>query len=263
MDLDLTGKAAMVGGASRGLGYAVAHRLAADGADVSIIARTGPTLQDAARAIRKRTGANCLPFVGDLGSSDTARAWLDATLSEFGAVDLLFVNSGGPPPGEVLDFNDGAWRDAFDSVVFAALRLILAVAPTMRDRGSGSILFSTSSGVKEPITGLSLSNVTRASVGALAKTLSRELAASGVRVNHLVPGRFDTERVRDLDHRRAKAAGGSVAAQKRDSQAEIPIGRYGRSEEYAAAAAFLLSDAASYITGATLQIDGGKIRGVY
>jgi 3-oxoacyl-[acyl-carrier protein] reductase len=144
----------------------------------------------------------------------------------------------------------------------SAVRQIRLAVPSMTERGGGAIVVSTSSSVKEPIQNLALSNVLRASVGALAKTLSNELAAQKIRVNHLLPGRIDTDRVRQLDAGRAKAAGVSVDEQKSRTEKTIPLGRYGAAEEFGKAAAFLLSDASAYTTGASLQVDGGMIRGV-
>ena len=157
---------------------------------------------------------------------------------------------------------DDAWKNAFDLLVMSAVRQIRLAVPSMTQRGGGAIVVSTSSSVKEPIQNLALSHVLRASVGALAKTLSNELAAQKIRVNHLLPGRIDTDRVRQLDTARSKQAGISVEEQRSRTEKTIPLGRYGVAEEFAKAAAFLLSDASAYTTGASLQVDGGMIRGV-
>jgi 3-oxoacyl-[acyl-carrier protein] reductase len=183
-------------------------------------------------------------------------------MGRFGGVDLLFANTGGPPAGAALSFDDAAWQSAFELLFLSAVRTIRLVAPSMQARGGGSILVGTSSSVKEPIANLALSNVVRASVAALAKTLAIELAPSGIRVNNLMPGRIDTDRVRHLDEINATRAGLAVDEQQRRMAATIPLGRYGRPEEFGRMAAFLLSDAAAYITGASVQVDGGLIRGV-
>lgn len=262
MDLGLSGKVAMVAGASRGLGFAVADALADGGADLSILSRDEAAIEAAAERLAAERGAAALASAGDTRSADDVARWFAATEERFGAVDLLFANTGGPPAGEFADFDDDAWREAFELVVVSVIRMVRLAVPRMRARG-GSVLVGTSSSVKEPIPNLTLSNVLRPAVGALAKTLALELAADGIRVNQLVPGRIDTERVRRLDRLNAERTGVSVAAQRERASAGIPLGRYGEPEEFGRAAAFLLSDAASYITGATLQVDGGKIRSVF
>ena len=270
MDLGLTGKVAMVGGASRGLGFAVARVLLKEGANVSIASSNADSIMTAAQQLQNDpelveegvTEHNVLPMQADLrGAGDIERSF-DRIKGRFGGVDLLFVNTGGPPAGAALSFDDDTWKSAFDLLVLSAVRQIRLAVPSMAERGGGSIVISTSSSVKEPIQNLALSNVLRASVGALAKTLSNELAGQKIRVNHLLPGRIDTDRVRQLDAGRAKTAGVSVEEQRSRTEKTIPLGRYGCAEEFAKAAAFLLSDASAYTTGASLQVDGGMIRGV-
>jgi 3-oxoacyl-[acyl-carrier protein] reductase len=262
VDLGLTGKVAMVGGASRGLGYAVARALAAEGAAVSIASRDRASLETAAATITRETGAPVLATASDVsGASDIAR-WFSETDARFGGVDLLFTNAGGPPAGAALSFDDQAWQRAADLLLFSAIRMIRAAVPSIERRGGGAILVSTSSSVKEPIPNLALSTVLRAAVSALAKTLALELAPSGIRVNQIIPGRVDTDRLRQLDEINAGRQGITAEAQRERSIATIPLGRYGTPEEYGRAAAFLLSPAASYITGATVQVDGGLIRSV-
>lgn len=260
MDLRLTNKVAMVGGASKGLGLAVARALAAEGARVAIASRDRAAITKAAEEITTTTGGSVLPVVADLRSADAMAAWHQATVDAFGGIDLLFTNTGGPPPGSTLSFDDTAWEDGFDLLVLSAIRMVRLVVPSMRRRGGGAILVSTSSSVKEPIANLALSNVLRASVSALAKTLALELAGDRIRVNQLIPGRIDTDRLRQLDEVNAAKAGTPLEAHRARSAAAIPLGRYGNTEEFGRAAAFLLSDAASYITGATLQVDGGLIK---
>jgi 3-oxoacyl-[acyl-carrier protein] reductase len=177
-------------------------------------------------------------------------------------VDLLFVNAGGPPAGTVLSFDDAAWQGAFELLVLSAVRMVRLCAPSMKQRGGGAIVVSTSSSVKEPIPNLALSNVVRASVSALSKTLANELAADHIRVNHLLPGRIDTDRIRELDTIRAKATGTSADEVKVINSKTIPLGRYGTPDEFGSAAVFLFSDAARYITGASVQVDGGLIKSV-
>ncbi len=262
MDLKLSGKVAMVGGASKGLGFAVARALAADGAQVSIASRNRQAIDAAGRRIEQETGTPVLATAGDLASADAIARWHQATLDRFGGIDLLFTNAGGPPAGRVLDFDDAAWQSAFELLVLSVVRQIRLVVPSMQMRGGGAIVMSTSSAVKEPIPNIALSNVLRASVAALAKTLALELAASRIRVNQLVPGRIGTDRVQEIDAINAKKAGISPDEQRQRSVSAIPMGRYGDPDEFGRVAAFLLSDAAAYVTGASVQVDGGMVKGL-
>jgi 3-oxoacyl-[acyl-carrier protein] reductase len=262
MDLGLRGKAAMVAGASRGLGYAVARALAAEGVAVSISSRNQGAIEDAARRIAAETGSPAVATPVDMRKAEDLAAWYERTVQTFGGVDLLFMNTGGPPAGTALSFDDAAWTDAFNLLLLSAVRVVRLTVPSMRARGGGAIVVSTSSAVREPIPNLALSNVVRASVAALSKTLSNELAADRIRVNHLLPGRINTDRIRELDTIRGKASGASAEDVRTAFSKTIPLGRYGEAEEFGSAAAFLFSAAARYITGASLQVDGGLIRSV-
>jgi 3-oxoacyl-[acyl-carrier protein] reductase len=258
MDLGLKGKVAMVAGASRGLGFAVAKALADEGARVSMASRDEAAL----RAAAQRIDGEAMGTPVDVRSADAIREWAAATEKRYGGIDLLFTNSGGPPAGATLSFDDHAWQDAADLLLFSTLRMIRAAVPSMKTRGGGAILVSTSSSVKEPVQNLGLSTVLRASVSALAKTLALELAPDRIRVNQIIPGRIDTDRVRQLDEINAKKQGVSADEAKRRAMGAIPMGRYGEIEEFGRVGAFLLSDAAAYMTGATVQVDGGLIRSV-
>jgi 3-oxoacyl-[acyl-carrier protein] reductase len=258
MDLGLKGKVAMVAAASQGLGFSIAKVLANEGARVSIAARKQETIEAAAA----RIGGDVLPIEADVTRPESIQAWHRRTVERFGGVDMLVTNSGGPPAGAASSFDDAAWQSAFELLLLSVVRSVRAVVPTMEARGGGSILMLTSLSVKNPIANLGLSNVVRASVSALAKTFADELAAKKIRVNQLMPGRIATERLNYLDEANAKKAGIAVEEQRKRSMSTIPLGRYGEPEEFAKAAAFLLSDAASYITGATLQVDGGAIRSI-
>jgi len=262
VDLGLAGKVAMVAGASRGLGFAIARELALNGVAVSISSRDAAAVAKAAEEIHAESGGEVLGVAADVRSLDALTAWHHATIEKFGGLDLLVTNSGGPPAGTFESFDDAAWQNAFDLLVMSAVRTVRLAVPSMAARGGGSILMLTSSSVKEPILNLTLSNVLRPSVTALAKSLANELAARKIRVNHLIPGRVATDRLKELDEINSKKAGVPIEEHRKRAFAAIPLGRYGQPEEFAHAAVFLLSDSASYITGATLQVDGGLIRSV-
>jgi 3-oxoacyl-[acyl-carrier protein] reductase len=262
MDLGLTDKVAMVGGASKGLGYAVAHALAAEGAVVSIASRDARGIERAAESIARETGARVLPVAADLSRADAIAQWHTETITRCGAVDALFANTGGPPAGGSLSFDDAAWQRAFDLLLMSVVRAVRLVVPSMRLRGGGAILIGTSSAVKEPIPNLALSNVLRSGVTSLAKTLSLELAGDRIRVNTLIPGRIETDRLRQLDEISAQREGAPLADYRARTMAGVPLGRYGTPAEFGRVAAFLLSDAASYVTGANVQVDGGIISGL-
>jgi 3-oxoacyl-[acyl-carrier protein] reductase len=261
MDLGLKGKVAMVAGASRGLGFAVADALALEGAHVSIASRDESSISQAGSRLSKY-GGGVLATAVDVRDGGQIASWIDRTAERFGGVDLLLTNAGGPPAGAALSFDDAAWQNTIELLFFSALRMIRGVVPLMQKRGGGAILVSTSSSVKEPIANLGLSTVVRASVSALAKTLAIELAPDHIRVNQIIPGRVETDRIRQLDDISAKKQGITAEQAKAKSLAAIPLGRYGEPSEFGRAAAFLLSEAGAYITGATLQVDGGLIKAV-
>jgi 3-oxoacyl-[acyl-carrier protein] reductase len=262
MDLGLKGKVALVAGASKGLGFAVAHALAAEGAIVSISSRDEKAITDAAARIERETGSRVIAMPVDVRDKDAIDRWVAHSAGTLGGIDALMTNSGGPPAGAAVSFDDKAWQDAADLLLFSVLRMIRGAVPHMQARGGGAILVSTSSSVKEPISNLGLSTVLRASVSALAKTLALELAGQKIRVNQIIPGRIDTDRVRQLDDINARKQGITSDAAKSKAEAAIPLGRYGNIDEFGRVGAFLLSDAASYMTGATVQVDGGQIRSV-
>jgi 3-oxoacyl-[acyl-carrier protein] reductase len=252
MDLGLEGRAFVVGGASRGIGKAIAAELVREGARVLMMARGGEALESAAAEL----GDSAVPLAADMRAPDTADRVRETAERHLGTIHGVVVNHGGPPLGYALDISDEDWRDAFELILGGPLRLLRELVPLMGE--GGAVLFITSSSTRQPIAGLDASNVLRPGVVALEKVLSRELAPD-IRVNSLAPGRIDTERVRQLDRARAERSGQSVEAIHRDAAAGIPLGRYGQPEEVGRVGAFLLSDAASYMTGAAVQVDGGVI----
>lgn len=262
MDLGLKGKVALVSGASKGLGFAVARVLAAEGANVSISSRDRQSIEAAGKRIESETGARVLAMPVDVRDKAAIERWIAHAADTFGGIDALMTNSGGPPAGDAVSFDDGAWQDAAELLLFSTIRMIRAAVPHMERRGGGAILVSTSSSVKEPVPNLGLSTVLRASVSALSKTLALELAAKKIRVNQIIPGRIDTDRVRHLDEVNAKKAGITPDQAKSKAEGAIPMGRYGQADEFGRVGAFLLSSAASYMTGATVQVDGGQIHSV-
>jgi 3-oxoacyl-[acyl-carrier protein] reductase len=262
MDLQLKNKVMLVAGASKGLGYAVAQALAREGATVSISSRDETAITSAASRIERETGSKPFAMSADVTSAEAIQKWIASTADKFGGIDGLMTNSGGPPAGLAISFDDHAWQDAADLLLFSTIRMVRAAVPLMKTRGGGAILVSTSSSVKEPVQNLGLSTVLRASVSALAKTLAIELAPSKIRVNQIIPGRIDTDRVRHLDQVNAQKQGVSVEDAKARAVATIPMARYGEGPEFGRVGAFLLSDAASYMTGATVQVDGGLIKSV-
>jgi len=263
MDLKLKGKVAMVAASSKGLGYGIAQALAQEGASISIGSRTQEDIETSAEQLRKETGVPVLASVLDSSKPESIRQWTDATLNEFGGVDKLVVNAGGPPTGKFEDFADEDWQDAFDLNLFSAVRMIRATLPLMRKRGGGSILTVTSMSVKEPIDVLILSNVMRSGTTSLVKSLSLQIACDGIRINNLMPGRIETERLKTIDLKTAEKNKISIEDQINFNLSEIPLNRYGTIEEFGKVGAFLLSDASSYITGSSIAVDGGIIKTVW
>jgi 3-oxoacyl-[acyl-carrier protein] reductase len=260
MDLQIKGKVFMVAASSKGLGLGIASKLCADGARVSLGSRSQESIEATATNLREQYRIDARGYTLEASDASSISTWCERTVQDFGRIDGLVVNAGGPPPGTFDSFDDAAWTRAYELTLLSAVRMIRAVLPTMRSQRSGSILTVTSTSVIEPIDGLLLSNVFRAGVSSLVKTLSRELSSDGIRINNLVPGRIDTDRVRALDLANAQRTGLSVEDQRAHEAHTIPLGRYGTPLEFGAAAAFLLSEAAAYITGATLVVDGGKTR---
>jgi 3-oxoacyl-[acyl-carrier protein] reductase len=256
MNLGLENRRALVTGASRGLGRAIALALAAEGAAVTAVARNAERLSQLATAV---SGPGSVTTrVCDL-SDAAAIQGLTGVLEN---LDVLVLNTGGPPPGTAADTTDALWSTQFEAMFLSAVRLTRLALPGMRKRGFGRVIAVVSSGVIQPIPNLAISNAIRLALVGWAKTLASEVADQGITVNCLAPGRIATDRVAELDQGRAKREGISLDEVERQSRAAIPAGRYGESEEFASMAAFLASQQASYVTGSVIRIDGGMIRSV-
>jgi 3-oxoacyl-[acyl-carrier protein] reductase len=251
MNLGLEGRVALVMGASRGLGRAIAASLAREGARVAIVSRSREKLDEAAAEI----GEAATPFVADAADLDRLASLPGEVAEALGPVEILVANAGGPPFGGALDHELDEWETAYRSLVLAPRVLAGAVLPSMRERGWGRIVNVGSSSTREPIPGLNLSNAHRMAAVGFLKTLSREVAADGVTVNTVATGRFGTERL--ADHT------GSLEAAEEAAKQEIPAARLGRPEEYGDLVAFLCSDRAAYITGTVIPIDGGLLRSAF
>ncbi|HEY0120477.1 MAG TPA: SDR family oxidoreductase [Rhizobium sp.] len=255
MDLKLRGKRALVTGASRGLGRAIATSLVMEGCAVTAVARNKERLDDLANSVENTPGTLDTSVV-DL-SNAAAIEGLSAVLSK---VDILVLNTGGPPAGPVSTTTDELWMSHFETMFLSAIRLTRLALPGMKQRGYGRILPIVSSGVIQPIPNLGISNAIRLALTGWAKTLSGEVAADGITVNCLAPGRIATDRVAELDAGKADREGVSVEQVRTQSLATIPAARYGHSEEFASVATFLASPLASYVTGGITRIDGGFIK---
>ncbi len=254
MDLELQGTAAVVGGASSGIGLAVARALAAEGCAVTAVARGRERLEQAAAAI----GPGTLAMAGDVRDPDLLRRVVDDTVAERGRLDIVVNNAGGPPPGTFDSTPDEAWVEAFELSLNAAVRLTRLALPHLRASGRGRIVNIASWSVREPIPNLMLSNAIRPGVVGWAKTLAHELGPDGITVNTIAPGKIDTDRVREI-----WAQFPDPAAVERADILAVPARRLGRPDEIGAAVAFLCSTRAAYISGTVLPVDGGLLRGVW
>lgn len=262
MDLGLRDRVAIVAASSRGLGKACAMELAREGTKTVVCSRGFEGLTATAEEMQALTGAEVLHICADLTRDAEIRKLADETLRRFGRIDILVTNNGGPPAGYFGDFGDDAWLEAHQLTLMSAVRLIRAVLPAMRGQRWGRIINITSVAVKQPLDNLLLSNVYRPGVVGLAKTLSGQLAADGITINNVAPGYTRTDRVLELAQARAVDEGKTVEEVLAETTASYPMQRMGEPEELAALVAFLASERAGYITGATIQVDGGYSKGL-
>ena len=263
MDLGIRGRVALVCGGSSGLGRAVAMSLAREDVKVAICARTAEKLENAAEQIRKATSAEVLPVAADVSKPSEVKSLISKVASHFGKLEILVPNAGGPPFGQFLDLPEDAWQKAVELNLLSTVHLCREAVPHMKQAGWGRIINITSFAAKQPHEGLILSNTARAGVLGFAKSLANELASSGILVNTVCPGAFETERHTALSQKRAAAEGVPVEEVNRKRVKEIPLGRFGKPEEFGDLVAFLASERAAYITGTAIQIDGGVVRSLF
>jgi len=262
MELGLTGKVAIVGGASRGIGKAIALALAQEGCHVAICARGKPDLEATAEEIRSQTGARVLPMVCDMSSYKDIQALVRQTAETFGRIDIVVNNAGGPPVGTFDDFSEEEWQKAIDQNFLSAVRTIREALPHLRKQG-GRIINITSVTVKQPIDRLILSNAVRMGVVGMAKTLSREVAKDGITVNNICPGNIGTQRLLSLFEARAQRENRPFQEILKEEESRTPTGFLGEPADIATLVVFLASEKARYISGATIQVDGGSTTAVF
>jgi len=263
LDLELTGKIAIVGGSSKGIGLAAARSLARDGSKVTLVARHGDELQTASSKLQLEVGGNAvLAVVGDLSDPADIQSVFDATIARWGRVDIIVNNIGGPPPGELMDFTDGQWQSAFDLNFSSAMRMNRLVLPGMIERQHGRIIAVLSKTIKEPEDRLGLSTVARSALSSYSKLLAQEVAGNGITVNNVLPGSVATDRLHSVIGMQAKANSRSIAEQEVFRLASVPAGRFGDPAELGDLIAFLASARAGFITAQNIAADGGQIKGL-
>jgi 3-oxoacyl-[acyl-carrier protein] reductase len=262
MDLGISGKRALVLASSQGLGFGIAAQLCREGANVLLTGRVEEKLKAAAARLTEAGPGKARYAVVDLVTADAAAKLYGAAKAQLGGVDILVNNTGGPPPGTADTPDSAAWRSQIDTMLIRVIEITNLCMPDMKDSGWGRVLTIASSGVVQPIPNLAMSNTIRSALVGWSKSLSNEVAAHGITVNMLLPGRIRTERLKQLDAAAAERTGKSVEEISAAEQALIPAGRYGTVEDFGNVGAFLCSEAASYMTGGLVRCDGGAIRGV-
>ena len=261
MDLGLTGKTALVLGASQGLGRAIAELLAEEGANVIVCARNQTKLVNLAEALSEAHGIHARPHVVDMSNSESVADLCDKIGTEY-RPEILINNAGGPPPSGALGVADEVWQGAVQSLLFSVIKVTEAALPHMREQQWGRVLTIASSGVIQPIPNLAVSNTVRSAIVGFSKSLSNEVAAEGITVNVIAPGRIDTPRVEQIDSAKANKEGKDIETVRAEFARTVPAGCYGKPEEFANMAVFLVSERASYVTGHLARVDGGAIRSV-
>lgn len=261
MDLGLKDKRAFVAGASRGLGFATALGLAKEGCKLVINSRDESNIKFAAEKIASETGAQVSGLAGDVGEKSVVEKLVIEAAKILGGLDLLLTNAGGPPPGSFESHSDETWQKAIDLSFMSHVRFINSALPYLRKSDAASVLTVTSISVKQPVENLILSNSVRSATVGLTKSLALELGKDGIRFNSILPGWTETERIVELMAARAEANNSTLQEEADKQTAQSPLGRMGTPEEFANAAVFLLSPAASYITGVMLNVDGGLYKG--
>ncbi len=257
MDLQLRGRVAIVGGASQGIGFGIARRLALEGARVAMIARREPILAKAADSITAETGATVLPLAADIRKSEDIQRVVDETVKAFGTVQIVVNNDGAPPVGRVAGFDDAAWQRAVEQNLMSVVRMVREATPHMRAAGGGSVVNITALSAVQPLIGFALSVATWAGVIGFAKTLSLELAQERITINTICPGLIETPRVNMVFAKRAEQEGRDPSLVVEEVRQSVPIGRLGTPDDIAALVALLVSPLGSFITGTTIQVDGG------
>ncbi|WP_340108305.1 SDR family oxidoreductase [Pikeienuella sp. HZG-20] len=260
MDLGISGKHALLMASTRGLGFAIARALVKEGVNVFISGRNESRVKSSLAELNALGSARAAGLCCDLDVPDSGDELVAAAMDAFGSIDIVVLNSGGPPMGGAVEIEEHAWRSHFESMVLTPMRIVRRSLPGMRERGWGRVIAITSSGVPQPIPEMALSNSLRAALTNWLKTTSNEVAANGVTVNTLIPGRIATDRVAELETAAAKRANLSVEEIHRQEIATVPSGREGETEEFAAAALFLASRQGGYCTGGAIRVDGGMIR---